>query len=86
MGLRVTKPEADEIRRRARERGLTVSAFLRHTVLESTNDGDGTTCLEPISHTHSQQANQTSTPGLTHAAPSTAGPSGSGTSRRALRR
>ncbi len=35
MGLRVTEQEADEIRRRARELGLTVSGFLRSAVLEN---------------------------------------------------
>ncbi len=39
MGLRVTKREADEIRRRAWERGLTVSAFLRCAVLEEASCG-----------------------------------------------
>ncbi|GGM16239.1 hypothetical protein GCM10011594_40340 [Nakamurella endophytica] len=48
MGLRVTKSEADEIRRRAQESGLTVSALLRRTVLENVKDGDGSTCHDPV--------------------------------------
>jgi hypothetical protein len=62
MGLRVTQREADEIRRRAQERGLTVSAFLRCAVLESTKDGDGATWLDTVSGTGSQPVDQTNTP------------------------
>lgn len=62
MGLRVDKREADEIRRRARERGLTVSAFLRCAVLGSVKDGDCATPVEAASDTHSQPADQSSAP------------------------
>lgn len=40
MGLRVTEQEAEEIRRRARDRALTVSAFLRAAVLDENEDGE----------------------------------------------
>lgn len=45
MGLRVTEQEAEEIRRRARERALTVSAFLRAAVLNDNEEREAVKSL-----------------------------------------